>query len=309
MQHPAQWTPKSLLDWSEGYFRERAIPTPRLDAELLLAHVLGCRRIDLYLQFDRPLTESELAAYRALVQGRARRTPVAYLVGEAEFYGLTLAVGPGCLIPRQDTETLVDVALEAVQALRAGAPAAGAPLTVLEWGTGSAAIPLALCAAAEGLRLFCCDLSPEALAWARRNRERHAALLAPRGNALHLVRCAGFGAIRPEARPALILANPPYVPAGTIPGLEPEVAEAEPRLALDGGADGLDAYRALLPFAAAQLAPGGRLVVECGFDQGEALRELVAAHPPLRLLEVRWDLAGHERVIHAERADGAASGT
>ncbi|MBI4081046.1 MAG: peptide chain release factor N(5)-glutamine methyltransferase [Candidatus Lambdaproteobacteria bacterium] len=302
------WTVAALLKWCEGYFREKGLPSPRLDGELLLAHVLGLRRLDLYLQFDRPLTQAELAAFRPLVQARAARRPVAYLTGEAGFWGLTLAVRPGCLVPRPDTETLVEAALGAIAALRAamavptGNPEA--PLTLVELGTGTGAIPLALCAETRGLTCVSVERSAEALACARENRARHAALLAPRSNDLRLVRGDRLEALHPAFRPHLLVSNPPYIPSAAIAGLEPEVAQAEPRAALDGGPDGLDFHRNLLAFAAERLAPGGRVLFEIGHDQAEAVRALAAAHPTLREIELRRDLAKRPRVFHAERRAG-----
>ncbi|MCZ6474286.1 MAG: peptide chain release factor N(5)-glutamine methyltransferase [SAR324 cluster bacterium] len=300
VQPPAVWTIRSLLSWSEGYFRDKGIDTPRLDSELLLAHVLRCERIELYLQFDRPLDNTELAAYRELVRARAGRRPLAYLLGQAGFWNLKLSVGPGCLIPRADTEALVETALEALDALR-GHCEAGQPLRLLEFGTGSGAIPLALCAERENLLCVACDISGEALGFARANRDSHAQLLAPRQNALHLFRGDGFDALSPHWRPHLILANPPYIPSAELSTLEPEVSREEPASALDGGADGLVIYRKLLPLAARVLEPGGRLLLEFGMGQGGALRELAAAQPALELVEIRKDLAGRERVLHAVR--------
>lgn len=297
------WTPKSLLDWSARFFSEKKIPSPRLDAELLLSHVLDCKRIDLYLQFDRPLHEAELAAYRELVQGRARRIPVAYLTGWVGFRDLTLAIGEGCLVPRPETETLVDVCLDAIALLRAQR-ASPAPLVLAEVGTGSGAIPLAVCAEAEGLRWVSCDLSGAALVLAKKNLAALRHLLAPRGNAVYLVRARGGGAFRSDFRPELVVSNPPYIPTGQLDGLEPEVSRAEPRLALDGGPDGMEPQRELMAYAAAALRPGGRLVFEFGAGQAEALRGLLQAHPALELVEIRDDLAGRERVFHARRREG-----
>ncbi len=226
---------------------------------------------------------------------------MAYLLGEAGFRDLLLAVGPGCLIPRPDTETLVTVALEALARIRSSPPRGEERAIVLEWGTGSGAIPLALCAEAEGLVCISCELSAEALGWALANRRRHEGLLASRGNVLRLVRGKGFEAISPTLTPQLVVANPPYIPTGDFAGLQPEVAEAEPRLALDGGGNGLAAYPGIFAYAAGALAPGGRLIVEFGAGQAEGLCGLLEEHPALRLLELRKDLAGQERVLHAER--------
>ena len=142
----AKWTPKTLLDWSKDYFAKKGILTARLDGEILLAHVLGCRRIDLYLQFDRPLAADELSAYRELVRARADRTPVAYLTGKAGFWNLMLSVGPGCLVPRPDTETLVEAVVEAVDEMRHSSHGMHADpvkpsMLCLELGTGTGAIP------------------------------------------------------------------------------------------------------------------------------------------------------------------------
>lgn len=295
------WTPKSLLDWSTEYFSGKQIGTARLDSELLLAHVLDCRRIDLYLQFDRPMNPDELAAYRALVRGRALRTPVAYLIGEVGFWNLMLKVGPGCLIPRQDTETLVETVLDAMDSLREQAGAAPQSLLCVEVGTGSGAIPLAVCSEREHVLWLGCEFSADAMAFALANRRAHAQLLQPRHNSLFLLRGNGLSAMAPGARPHIIVSNPPYIPSSTLAALEPEVSRAEPGVALDGGFDGLNFYRELVPRGAEMLAPGGRLILEIGADQGPALREIVQAEEGLELLELRQDLGGRERVVHAIR--------
>ena len=293
------WTPHSLLNWTEAYFDGKGVPSPRLDAELLLAHVLGCRRIDLYLQFDRPLAEAELTRFRELVRARGQRRPLAYLVGEADFWSLTLAVREGILIPSPDTETLVEGILAAIADLRREQPER--PLLALELGTGSAAIPLAVCSEVRGVRWLAVERSPAAMAIAAENRRRHAGLLEPRGNALRLVLGDRFEAIADAFRPHLVAGNAPYIPRGTIDRLMPEVAKAEPRLALDGGRDGGDFQRYMLAYAQRALAPGGRVLLEMGSDQERRLRGELAQQAGLRLVEVRNDAAGHPRVLHAER--------
>jgi release factor glutamine methyltransferase len=297
---PGLWTPKALLDRTEEYFHEKGVPSPRLDAELLLAHVLGCKRIDLYLQFNRPLDDTELSRFRELVRARGQRRPLAYLIGEAGFWTLTLAVREGILIPSPDTETLVEGILAAIAALRETDPRR--PLAALELGTGSGAIPLAVCAEVEGVRWVSVERSPAAMAVAAENRRRHAHLLAPRGNALHLVLGDRFEAIAPGFRPQVVAGNPPYIPSGTVERLMPEV-RAEPRLALNGGPDGGDFQRYLLDYAQRALAPGGHLLFEMGSDQERRLRGELAAQPALRLVAVRPDLAGHPRVLHARREE------
>ena len=263
--------------------------------------MLGCPRINLYLQFDRPLSAAELAAFRELVRARAARTPVAYLVGSVGFWTLTLAIRPGVLIPRADTETLVEATVKAIRALREGPGGAERPLTVLELGTGSGAIPLAVCCEAQALRWVGVDAAPQAVAVAADNLRRHADLLVPRGNALQLVRGDRFAAIAPGFRPDLIVSNPPYIPSADIPGLMPEVARAEPHAALDGGADGMVFHRYLLDHAAGHLAPGGRLLMEMGQEQGAPLTQETGRRDGLRLLAIHKDLAGRDRVIEVER--------
>lgn len=297
------WTPKALLDWTEDYLRGKGVPTPRLDAELLLAHVLGCQRIELYLQFDRLLDACELARYRELVRERGHRRPVAYLTGETGFWNLTLAVDEGILIPSPDTEALVEAIVEATCALRREAP--DRPLKVLELGTGSAAIPLAVCSEANGLHWIAVERSSAAIALAARNRKRHAHLLAPRGNALWLVLGDRFQAIQPRWRPDVVAGNPPYIPSGTIDRLMPEVSRAEPRMALEGGPDGGDFQRYMLAYAASALPRGGRVLLEMGAEQTGMLKRAVEQLPALQLTEVRNDLSGHPRVLQAEKtADG-----
>lgn len=294
------WTPKSLLDWTEGFFQNKEISSPRLDAELLLAHVLDCRRIDLYLHYQKPLEARELSRFRELVRLRGTRKPVAYLLGEAGFWNLTLFVTEDSLIPSPDTEILVEGILAAISALRAKT-APESPLLVVELGTGSGAVPLAVCSEAEAIEWIAVEHSPAAMAVAAENKRRHANLLAPRGNTLHLVLGDRFESIRPRRPLHLVAGNPPYIPTGGIDRLMPEVSLHTPRMALDGGADGGDFHRYLLDFALGRLAPGGRVLLEMGADQSTSLVAAIEARQGLGLVEIRQDLAGHDRVLHGER--------
>jgi len=300
LAEPSAWTLKELLERTAEFFQTKGVHTPRLDAELLLAHVLKCPRIQLYLQFDRPLSAPELDAYRELVRARGDRRPVAYLTGEVGFWDLDLYVDPGVLIPSPDTETLVEGILEAVKVLRERL-GSEAELNVLELGTGSGAIPLAVCSAERRIIWAGVERSTAALLVARRNRERHEALQSPRGNRLLLVLGDRFEPVNPEWRPHLVVGNPPYIPTGTIDRLMPEVSRAEPRLALDGGADGAKFQRYMMAYAAKRLEPGGRLLFEMGAEQERMLRQVLGGHPELRALPVRKDLSGHPRVLQAER--------
>jgi release factor glutamine methyltransferase len=269
------WTPLKVLSWTAAKFGERGIGSARLDAELLLAHVLRTTRVGLYTGFDKPLEEAELAAFRELIRRRLAGEPIAYLVGAQEFWSLSLRVDPRVLVPRRDTEALVEVALRR-------APAAA---RIADIGTGSGAVALALAKERPGAEIVATDASEDALAVARANAE---ALGLP-------VRLLAGDLLAPLAGPFdLIVSNPPYVPTGDLAGLPPEVRR-EPRSALDGGRDGLDVLRRLLAGAPPLLAPGGVLAVEHGFDQGETVRALFAG-AGFEAVETARDLAGHERV-------------
>jgi len=287
-----------MLEWSTDYFQQKGVPNPRLDSELLLAHVLRCRRIDLYIQFDRPLSSQELDQYRELVRARLQRQPVAYILQETEFWSLPLTVRPGCLVPRQDTETLVELALKVIGDMREAFPT-DEQLRVVELGVGSGAIPLAVCSEAEGIWWAATDISPLALSVANENRARHQKLLEPRSNKLHLLQARDLEGFSSTFRPHLVISNPPYIASADIDGLEPEVAMAEPRVALDGGPDGLDPHRTLLDFASRQLVAGGHVMLEIGFDQGPSAKKLVEETPGLQFVEVHKDYAGNDRVLHA----------
>ena len=292
--------------------------TPALDAEVLLRHVLGVSRGALYTHPERPLSDGQERRFAALLARRAAGEPVAYVIGEREFMGLSFAVDRRVLIPRPDTETLVERAL-ALVAARAGAgpqpqplPETGAPLRVADVGTGSGAIAVAVAAhapAGVALRVVAVDRSAPALVLARENARR---LLcgaagrapAPRGasrrasvDSVDFVQGSLLTALRGPFD--LVLANLPYVPAGDVPGLAQGVAGFEPHLALDGGTDGLDLYRALLGDLAAKLATRAAVLLECDPRQTPALSALVAAALPGAERGVLRDLAGRARVVEA----------
>lgn len=263
------WTTLGVLEWTTKRFASAGIGAARLEAQLLLAHALGCSRMELYTGFDKPLGENELATYRGLIQRRLAGEPVAYLVNEHEFWGLPLWVDPSVLVPRPDTETAVEVAL-ATRADRA------VPCRVLDLCTGSGAIAIALAKELPAAQVVATEISPPAAALARRNVERHG--LATRVE----IREGDLWAPVPGELFDLIVANPPYIATATIPTLPVEVRR-EPELALHGGADGLVFFDRICSVARSYLRPGGALVVEHGFDQAAAVR-------------TRFDAAGFERV-------------
>ncbi len=268
-----------VLQWTQGKFAERGIPTPRLDAEVLLAHVTGRERIGLYTHFDQPLTTDELGTYRALIKRRLTGEPVAYLVGKKEFHSLELAVDARVLIPRPDTETLVEVSLSLL-------PFSDPAPRVVDVGVGSGAVAIAIAVARPDALVEAVDRSPDAADVARANAARHAPhvrvyvgdLLAPIDGPLQLV-----------------VSNPPYIPTGALAALQLEVRR-EPRVALDGGPDGLDVVRRLVLEAKAKLAPGGALALEIGHDQADRTAQLLEAAGFVDLARAR-DLGGIERVV------------
>lgn len=275
------WTIGRILKWSAEYFASHGVETPRLDAEVLLAHALGEKRIYLYIHYDKPLEAEELAAYRGFVKRRAAREPVAYITGKREFMGLVFQVTPEVLVPQPDTESLVGAVLKHLKG-ESGE-------RIADIGTGSGAIALSLLHYLPRLAAAAVDVSPAALRVAKENAAR-----------LELTERAAFyegDLLAPLAGETFdaIVSNPPYIPAAEIAGLAPEV-QAEPRLALDGGADGLSFYRRLIQEAAAFLRPEGFLALEAGDGAAEPLKEMALAHG-WKVLEAASDLAGIERAV------------
>ena len=288
-----EWTILSILKWTTGYFRKFKIDTPRLDAEILLAHSLGLKRIDLYLRYDQPLGADELTAFRKLIKRRAAREPVAYIIRRWEFWGLNLMVDSRVLIPRPETERLVDVALAYLEETADGDKA---PL-VMDLGTGSGCIALALAHDCPPARVVATDSSPPALTVARRNIESH-----QMADRIQLVAGSDLTMFDPvHPRFDLIVANPPYIPTSAIAFLQPEVRDYEPRGALDGGEDGLAAYRRIISEAATRLRSGGALILEIGWDQGPAVAQLAERSGRYGDGRCIADFSGHDRVIQMTR--------
>lgn len=277
-----------MILWAADYLVEKGVEQGRLDAEHLLAHALGTTRLQLYLQYDRPLSPDELAGFKPLLLRRARREPLQHIVGRVGFRELDLAVDRRALIPRPETELLVEVVLEAVQG-REG-------LRALDVGTGTGCIALSL--HREGARVFervvASDVSPDALALAGQNAASCGAELDLRAGSL-------FEPIEPGEHFDVIVSNPPYIAEPERAELEPEVRDFDPDTALFAGPDGLDVLRPLIAGAVDHLAPGGVLAVEIGADQAASVCELFrrsgAGFEPL----VRADLTGRARIVWAVR--------
>jgi release factor glutamine methyltransferase len=285
-----RWTVGRLLTWTADFLKKRGAESPRLDAEVLLAEVLGWQRVQLYTHYEEDVGEAVRARFRDLVRRRAEGMPVAYLVGRKEFYSLALTVSPAVLIPRPDSEFVVVEFLAVAKALEA-------PRAV-DVGTGSGCLALACAHQHKTARFVAIDTSPEALAVAEANAKalglsdrvefRRGDLLAP---------------VADEGPFDVILSNPPYIPTDVIPTLEPGVRDYEPHLALDGGPDGLRVVAPLIAGAVALLKPGGHLVLEIGTNQEGPVRDLIAAQPGLSLAPTIRDHANHPRVLRATRVD------
>ena len=285
------WTVKRLMDATGEYLARRKLDSPRLMAELLIGHVLGLDRIRLYTSYDRPVNDDERARLRDLVKRAGEGEPVQYLVGVAHFYSLELIVTPAVLIPRPETETLVESVLRRVKLLGKTHES----LRVLDVCCGSGAIGLALAKNLPKASVVSGDVSGEAAEVARRNVDKLG--LGDRvevrvGDLLEVV--AGGAAFD------LIAANPPYIPSGDIDSLDRNVRDHEPRLALDGGPDGLDLVRRLLAEASPHLVDGGSMYVELQHDQGPRAAEL-AKGAGWGTAEVVRDLEGRDRVLRVEK--------
>lgn len=290
-----EWTIKELLDWTQGYFRERGIAAARLEAELLLAYVLEQNRVYLYANYDAPSNPSEREAYRNLIKRRAAGEPLAYITGSKEFMSLDYRVSPGVLIPRPETELLVEQVIELVKAREVSAEAANAPSArICDVGTGSGAIAVSLAYYLPQSTVYAVDLSAAALDIARNNALSHAVQVEYfQGDLL-----SPFG----EAEPFdFIVANLPYIPEPEYLALERGILEYEPREALVAGGDGLDLYRRLLPQAFDLLAPGGYIIYEIGAGQGPAALRLMERFAEVELL---LDLGGRDRIIKARKLGG-----
>ncbi len=285
---PTSWTVKALILWTADHLRKQGIESPRLEAELLLAHAMKCKRIDLMIRFLEEPTPAERASYRELVKKRADHWPTAYLVGEREFYLLAYEVTPATLIPRPDTETLVGEALEQFKTRSI--------VNVLDLGTGSGCIAISIAHRQTSVKVVAVDLSPDALEVAKRNAERH-------GVAERIDFRQGdlYAALKPSEQFDLIVSNPPYITPTELADLAKEVRDHEPRLALDGGPDGLAFYRRIAMGATTYLSATGSLILEIGSTQADAVIEIFTSSGQFEVFPVKKDQAGRARVVVAHR--------
>jgi len=283
------WTILKILRWTSPYFASRNIDTPRLDAEILLSHALQCKRIDLYLRYDQPLCKNELALFKSLIKRRISREPVAYIVGKKDFWSLELEITGDVLIPRPETECVVEAAISLLPP--------DVPKRILEIGTGSGAIVLALAAERTGNVFFASDRSVKAVEIARKNAFRNNL-----GERVHFFAGDWFAPLRTDMPLFdMILSNPPYIRRGMIPQLAPEICKYEPSAALDGGPDGLAALRHIIRSAYSYLADGGHLLLEIGYDQKDAVQKIAAGCGYYEDISVIKDYGGHDRVVQMRK--------
>ncbi|MCY3682727.1 MAG: peptide chain release factor N(5)-glutamine methyltransferase [Gemmatimonadetes bacterium] len=277
-----------LLTWASDILLKAGVPSPRADAEWTLAHVLECPRSELHLRTHQPLTPAQNATYRNLIHRRANRIPLQHLLGNTEFYGLPFHTSSDALIPRPETETLIEVTLNQLNTCTNP--------RILDIGTGSGIIAITLSKSLPESRVIATDISHKALRLASQNAHLNGVL--DRISFLQTDLLTPFA--KPESFHA-ILSNPPYIPSNAIDALQSEVRDFDPRLALDGGRDGLDFYRKIIPASIPLLAPGGLLALEIGHDQADAVTQLLNRQMDLARIATHTDLGGYPRAILAKR--------
>lgn len=294
MSDAAPWTVRRLLEWTTAFFTRKAVDSPRLSAERLLAHVLQYPRIRLYTDYERPLNDKELSTFRALVQRAAEQEPIEYLTGTSHFFNLEFEVNRDVLIPRPDTETLVENVLQ----LSRNTAGMEAP-RVLDLCTGSGCIAAAIGHHLKNAVVIAVDVCEKAVAIARRNVDRlglTGRVTVEQGDLYEpLSRMV-------DAQPfQLIVANPPYIATVQIESLDRSVKDYEPLQALDGGLDGLAIHRRILEGAADRLVPGGRVFLEIAYDQGPLAKDVAAGYSDFEEVRILKDHSGNDRVLTARR--------
>jgi release factor glutamine methyltransferase len=280
------WTVTRLLDWTAQYLAQKGVESPRLDAEVLLAHCLGWKRIDLYARYDQLPSDEVRKQYKTLIGRRLEGCPVAYLVGRKEFFGLTLEVSPTVLIPRPESEYVV---LECLR-LAKGMPAPH----VLDIGTGSGNLAVAVAHQHKGAQVTAIDISPEAIAVASRNAQRHGV-----AERIRFLTSDLFTPLTDHQLFNFVLSNPPYIAHEDMDKLPPGVRDFEPHQALDGGPGGFAVFDRLIAEAPKYLQADGYLIVEIGTAQEKPARDRLAAQGDYELSETIRDGSGHPRVLQA----------
>jgi release factor glutamine methyltransferase len=283
------WTILDLLKWTTAYFKSHHIDQPRVDAEVLLAHTLKLKRIDLYLRYDQPMNRRELASFKPVIKRRVQGEPVAYILGSREFWSMDLLVNQDVLIPRPETECLVEAVLRCLSL-------ESAPKRILDLGTGSGAIALALASQLPQHRYFASDRSVKAARVARQNTVRHEL----DGKIDHF--CSDWWrAVKSGPFFDMVVSNPPYIKSADIKALQPEIRKYEPIGALDGGEDGMESLGVIIEKAHTHLKPGGRLFLEIGFDQKEMVENIVDQSGFYEQPVTTKDYSGNDRVVEIKK--------
>lgn len=291
----SEWSIKRLLEWTSEHFTKAEVQQPRFCAELLLAHVLGCQRIDLYVKFETCPDESQLRRYREMVQRCGAHEPAAYLTGKAHFFSLEFAVNSDCLIPRPETETLVAQAIDFCRH-QTHRPT----VDVLDLGTGSGCVAIAIAANVVETEIIAVDNSHAALEMARKNVEAHALQ-----GRITMVESDLFAEVAKGEKGVfdLIVSNPPYISSGEYAKLDRTIRDYEPKEALQAGADGLDVIRRIVADAENYLADDGGIMIEMAYNQAEPVKALFDEADYLTDVNIIQDDLGHGRVLKAIRKD------
>jgi len=276
-----------ILKLSTDYLAKNKLPSPRLEAELLISHVLGCKRLDLYLRFDQPLKETELSLIRQFLKQRSAHEPVQHIIGRTEFYGSPFICDNRALIPRPDTEILVETVIETIKS-------AGLS-SILDIGSGSGCIPIVLVKNTTATRIAAIDIWPDAIALATENAELNGVL-----DKIIFAVSDIFKPFRVKEKFDIVVSNPPYIALSEMASLDSEVQNFEPQNALTDGADGLSFYRRLAEIAPAAIKSGGWLMVEIGYRQAEAVEEIFNRSAIFNQISVIKDYGGQNRVVKAQ---------
>lgn len=289
------WTILKLIEWTTEYFTKNNIPNPRLDSELLLAHVLNKKRIDLYLSFEKVVSEKDLALFKEYIQRRVKREPLQYITGVQEFYGIPIKVTPDVLIPRPETEILVEQALKLLSSDNDPASVQSCERTILDLCTGSGAIIAALANELPSAKLVGTDISAKALEVARLNTEKwkdRVTLL--EGNLFEPLRSGDPASVRAYD---IVTANPPYISEADKDNIQPEVKDFEPKEALFAGEDGLAIIKRIINDSPKFLKPNGYLVMEIGDKQVDDVKYMIANNGSYDKVDAVKDYSGIERII------------
>lgn len=285
------WTIGRLLNWTANFLKEKGASSPRLDAEILLAHARGCQRIELYTAFEVEAPEELRETFRSLVRQRAEGRPVAYLVGHREFFSLSFDVTADVLIPRPETEMMVVRALDLAKEI-----SGGGELRIADVGTGSGVLAICCAKHLPKCSVMAFDISEPAIEVAKRNGTKHNV-----DGQIEFVHSDLFAAREASSEFDLILSNPPYVASEEMAALEASVRNYEPHVALDGGVQGTEIIERLIPQSVERLRPGGWLLMEVGPGNAQLVEQLVAAVEGITLHDTISDLAGLPRVVQAQR--------